>query len=74
MASDTHAASLVHWRVTRGDRTIDIDRVVVYRIDDGKIAEIWVRDWDQYGYDELFDDAGAEPPEHERVVRVRAMS
>jgi ketosteroid isomerase-like protein len=58
MASDTHAASLVHWRVTRGDRTIDIDRVVVYRIDDGKIAEIWVRDWDQYAYDELFSDAG----------------
>ena len=56
MASDTHAASLVHWRVTRGDRTIDIDRVVVYRIDDGKIAEIWVRDWDQYAYDELFAD------------------
>ena len=34
----------------------DIDRVVVYRIDDGKIAEIWVRDWDQYAYDELFAD------------------
>jgi ketosteroid isomerase-like protein len=26
------------------------------RIDDGKIAEIWVRDWDQYAYDELFAD------------------
>ena len=59
MASDTHAASLVHWRVTRGDTTIDIDRVVVYRIDDGKIAEIWVRDWDQYAYDELFADGPA---------------
>lgn len=56
LASDSHAATLVHWRVTRGDRTIDIDRVVVYRIDGGRIAEIWVRDWDQYGYDELFAD------------------
>jgi len=56
LASDTHAASLVRWRVTRGDRTIDIDRVVVYRIVDDKIAEIWVRDWDQYAYDELFAD------------------
>jgi ketosteroid isomerase-like protein len=56
MASDTHAASLVHWRVTRGNRTIDIDRVVVYRIVDEKIAEIWVRDWDQYAYDELFPE------------------
>ena len=54
LASDTHAASLVHWRVHRGDRIMEIDRVVVYRIDDGKIAEIWVLDWDQYAYDELF--------------------
>jgi ketosteroid isomerase-like protein len=54
LASDTHAASLVHWRVTRRDRTIDVDRVVIYRIVDGRIAEAWVRDWDQYAYDELF--------------------
>ena len=54
MASDTHAASLVRWRVHRGDKTLDIDRVVVYRIEDGRIAEIWVRDWDQYAYDDLF--------------------
>ena len=54
MASDTHAASLVRWRVHRGDKTLDIDRVVVYRIKDGRIAEIWVRDWDQYAYDDLF--------------------
>ena len=56
LASDTHAASLVRWRVHRGERTLEIDRVVVYRIEDGKIAEIWVRDWDQYAYDELFAD------------------
>jgi ketosteroid isomerase-like protein len=54
LASDTHAASLVRWRVERDGRTLDIDRVVIYRIEDGRIAEIWVRDWDQYGYDELF--------------------
>jgi ketosteroid isomerase-like protein len=57
LASDTHAASLVRWRVTRGERTLEIDRVVVYRIEDERIAEIWVRDWDQYGYDEVFADA-----------------
>jgi ketosteroid isomerase-like protein len=62
LASDTHAASLVHWRVTRGGRTIDIDRVVVYRIVDEKIAEIWVRDWDQYAYDDLFADVAAAAP------------
>ena len=57
LASDTHAVSLVRWRVTRGDRTLDIDRVVVYRIEDERIKEIWVRDWDQYAYDEVFADA-----------------
>ena len=61
LASDTHAASLVRWRVERNGRSMDIDRVVIYRIDDGRIAEIWVRDWDQYAYDELFEDAGAGP-------------
>ena len=61
LASDTRAASLVRWRVDRNGRSMDIDRVVIYRIEDGRIAEIWVRDWDQYAYDELFEDAGAEP-------------
>jgi ketosteroid isomerase-like protein len=56
LASDTHAASLVRWRVERDGRSIEIDRVVIYRIVDERIAEIWVRDWDQYAYDELFAD------------------
>ena len=57
LASDDHAVTLVRWRLRRGDRTLDVDRVVVYRIVDGRIAEIWVRDWDQYAYDEFFADA-----------------
>ena len=57
LASDDHAASLVRWRVHRGDRTLDIDRVVIYRIVDERIAEIWVRDWDQYAYDEFFAES-----------------
>ena len=59
LASDTHAVSLVRWRVHRGGKGLDIDRVVLYRIEAGKIAEIWVRDWDQYAYDELFADTEA---------------
>lgn len=54
LASDDNAVSLVRWRVSKGDTTIDIDRVVVYHIADERITEIWVRDWDQYAYDELF--------------------
>ena len=56
LASDTRAASLVRWRVERDGRSIEVDRVVIYRIKAGRIAEIWVRDWDQYAYDELFAD------------------
>jgi ketosteroid isomerase-like protein len=61
LASDTHAASLVRWQVERNGRELLIDRVVIYRIENDKIAEIWVRDWDQYAYDALFADATAEP-------------
>jgi len=64
LASDTHAASLVRWRVERNGRSVDIDRVVIYRIEDGRIAEIWVRDWDQYAYDELFADAAPDAASH----------
>jgi hypothetical protein len=56
LVSERHAAVLVHWRLSRGDRSIDVDRVVIYRIEHGQFVEIWVRDWDQYGYDELFAD------------------
>lgn len=57
LADDEYAVTLVRWRLTRGERAIDIDRVVVYRLANGRIAEIWVRDWDQYAYDEFFADA-----------------
>jgi ketosteroid isomerase-like protein len=57
LASDDRAAILVRWRLRRGDRSIDVDRVVIYRIADERIAEIWVRDFDQYAYDEFFADA-----------------
>ena len=56
LASDDHAASLVRWRLYKDDRTLEVDRVVIYRIEDAKIKEIWVRDWDQYAYDEFFAD------------------
>jgi ketosteroid isomerase-like protein len=64
LASDDHAVTLVRWRLTRGGRTIDVQRVALYRIADGRIAEIWVHDWDQYAYDELFADA--EPVQEDR--------
>ena len=59
LASDRHTAALVRWRLHRNGQTLDIDRVVIYRIVDGRIAEIWVRDWDQAAYDAFFADAPA---------------
>ena len=59
LASDTHAATLVRWKVERHGRELFVDRVVIYRIVEERIAEIWVRDWDQYAYDELFPVASA---------------
>ena len=57
LASDTHAASLVRWRVRRGATARSRSTgSSIYRIEDGRIAEIWVHDWDQYAYDELFAD------------------
>ncbi len=58
IAGDDHAVTLVRWRLRRGDRTLDVDRVVVYRIVDSRIAEVWVHDRDQYAYDEFFATAG----------------
>lgn len=58
LADDEFAVTLVRWRLHRGETSIDVDRVVVYRIVDARIAEVWVRDWDQYAYDEFF--AGAD--------------
>jgi hypothetical protein len=56
IAGDDHAVTLVRWRLRRAERTLDIDRVVVYRIVESRIAEVWVHDWDQYAYDEFFAD------------------
>ena len=56
LASDAHVAVLVDWRLHRGDRTLEVDRVVIYRIAEGRIAEIWVRDWDQAAYDAFFGE------------------
>ena len=36
--------------------------MVIYRIEDERIAEIWVHDWDQYAYDELFATVGDGEP------------
>jgi uncharacterized protein len=49
-----HMALLVHERLADGDRVLDIRRANVYRVQDGKITEIWIFEHDQYAVDEWF--------------------
>ena len=52
-----HAAVLARerWRV-RGDRR-ELERVLVYHVRDGKLAECWVYDADQRAVDEMLREA-----------------
>jgi ketosteroid isomerase-like protein len=54
LVSDDHAVALVGERAIRGDRTLDLNRVVVYHLRDGRIAEVWVHDHDLYELDEFW--------------------
>jgi uncharacterized protein len=49
-----HAVALVRERALRGVRSLDFDRVNVYRLQGGKIAEIWSYDSDPYALDEVW--------------------
>jgi ketosteroid isomerase-like protein len=54
LISEHHAVALARERFCRGERCVDTDRVVVYGLRDGRIAEIWTYDSDVYAYDSLF--------------------
>jgi ketosteroid isomerase-like protein len=55
LANDDHAIGLVHEKAERpsAGKSIELNRVVVYDLRDGKIAEIWIHDADQYALDEF---------------------
>ncbi len=55
LASDAHAVALQRQSAEReGRRSLDDRHVSVFRIRDGRIAEIWHHPGDQYTYDEFF--------------------
>ena len=54
LVSDDHAVGLVRERFCSGGRCVDTDRVVVYELRAGKIAEIRTYDSDVYAYDGLY--------------------
>jgi len=53
LASDAHATALVRERFERDGRSEVLDRVLVYRVRGGLLAECWVYDRDQRLVDEL---------------------
>ena len=48
LLGEKHVVALVRERAVRGERTLEFDRVNVYRLGGGKIAEIWAYDYDPY--------------------------
>jgi uncharacterized protein len=54
LVSDTLAVDMVRSRFKRGDKTLELNRAVVYHLHDGKIREFWVHDDDQEAVDEFF--------------------
>lgn len=58
LAGQEHVALLVRERLTADGRVLDMRRVNVYRVRDGKIVEIRIFEGDQYAVDAFF---GAPP-------------
>ena len=54
LGSDDHAASLVMQRMHRGGRSYEGVQVVVARVTDGQLSEVWFRPEDQAGFDAFF--------------------
>ena len=54
LATDDHAINLDRMTGRRGDKTLDMDLVLVVHPRDGKIAEAWDLFSDQYGWDDFW--------------------
>ena len=54
LVSGGRAVSVVVERAVRGERTLEFDRVVLYRIEGDHIVETWSYDFDPYALDEFW--------------------
>ncbi|MFM9828529.1 MAG: nuclear transport factor 2 family protein [Sphingomonas sp.] len=57
MAGDTRGALVSRERLGPDDAAIEVERLLVYRVADGKLAECWVYDSDQAMIDRLIGPA-----------------
>ena len=54
LGSDDHAAAVVIQRMQRGGRSYEGLQVVIARVRDGQLSEVWFRPEDQASFDEFF--------------------
>jgi ketosteroid isomerase-like protein len=58
LAGDEHAVGLVRAQAERDGAKVDLPRVHVWHVRNGKLAEVWIHPADQYAFDEYW---GIEP-------------
>lgn len=51
LASDSHGVVLARERATRSGQTLEVDRIYVFHLQDGKVVELWI----------YHDDAAVDP-------------
>jgi ketosteroid isomerase-like protein len=51
LAGDDHAIGLVAARAERAGRAVDLPRVHVWHVVDGRLSELWLHPADQYEFD-----------------------
>lgn len=52
--SDSHGVGLVRDLAERGDKTLAMNNVHVWHVDDGVLRDIWIYPGDQYAWDDFW--------------------
>ncbi|MEE4210741.1 MAG: nuclear transport factor 2 family protein [Parvularcula sp.] len=52
--SDNHVVLVAQVRATRGDKVLEEKEALIFRVEDGKLAECWHMGLDPQGWDEFF--------------------
>lgn len=58
MAGHRHGAIIARETFRHGENRVELDRVLVYAVDNGRLEECWVYDRDQQLVDAIIGDAG----------------
>lgn len=54
LASDTRAAALYRARGTRGGRTLELDQVLLFTLEDGRVTRVLALPSDPYAFEEFW--------------------